>query len=128
MDIRQAHARWHAFQENVDALLQENPSARENHEADAHGEQRIDPLPAGEPDDRRTCYHRHRSEHVRPDLEIGPPDVEALFLVAGQKPHRNQVDHETDDGDQQHAAGLDLLRQRQALPGLVENVEGDGEQ
>lgn len=48
--------------------------------------------------------------------------------MAGQEPHRNQIDQQADDGNGEHAQRRNLLRLVQAHIGLVEDVEGNAEQ
>ncbi|KGQ02218.1 hypothetical protein BBAD15_g12573 [Beauveria bassiana D1-5] len=124
----QAHAGRHAFEQQVDAFAQQHPGAREHHESDGHGQRRIDPAPAGQPDDHGPRDDGDRTQHVGPDFEIGAFHVQAVVLGTGQQPHRHQIDHQPGDGHGQHAGGLDIRRRLETAPGFVQDVERHAQQ
>ncbi|KAG1258727.1 hypothetical protein G6F65_015484 [Rhizopus arrhizus] len=122
------HALGHAFQQHVDRLAHQHVGARQYPQADQHGQDRVDRLPAGPLDQQRAGDHRHRAQHVRPHFQVGALHVEALAAAGLQQAHRDQVDDEARGGDHQHAGGSDLLRLAETSHRLPQDVGGDHEQ
>ena len=48
----------------------------------AHGNQRIDPTPIGEPNDYGSGHDANRTEHVAPDFQVGAFHVKARLCAA----------------------------------------------
>jgi len=68
--------------------------AREDEQADADGDYRVDPVSRGQRDDAGADEHAHRSDGVGDDLEVGTAQVEALLRAGLEQPEADQVDQE----------------------------------
>lgn len=69
----------------IPRLAKQLPRPRQNPKADRHSDNRVDPGPAGEADDKCRSIHAKRAEHVAPNFEVGSFDVEAFVARRCQK-------------------------------------------
>ena len=89
LDCRNVEPPRDTLHEDPQAFAKQLPRPRQNPKADRHSDNRVDPGPAGEADDKCRDDYAKRAEHVAPNFEVGSFDVEAFVARRCQKAHRN---------------------------------------
>src|SRR3546814_6751311 len=91
----QGQAAWYAFQQNIRRVAQQNQCPRQHPQADADGDDRIDPGEAGETNGNGTADDTDRTQHVGPDFTIGASADEAPFFPRPEQAPGNQIDEQS---------------------------------
>uniref|UniRef100_A0A0N4Z8D5 Uncharacterized protein n=1 Tax=Parastrongyloides trichosuri TaxID=131310 RepID=A0A0N4Z8D5_PARTI len=112
----------HAFQQDMGGVLQEHPGARQHPQTDADRDHRINPGPARQHDEDGPADHPDGTQHVGPDLEIGPLHIQAGVRTGGQQPHRHQVHDQAQGSHDQHPDGADGFGREKAQNAFIEDV------
>lgn len=126
--LTQVDSFGHAFEKNVQTLIEQCPRARQNPETDEHAKNRIDWQPAREFNYQGRNDHRDGAKHVAPNFQVCPFDVEALITAGAQHAHAGNINHETDDRDDEHPATGDFGGLAETPVRFVKNVYRDEEE
>ena len=125
---RQIHVAGGVLEQDVERLAQDGPGVPEDEQADQDTDQRVEDVPAGEPNHHTRDDRSDGRKHVTHQVDEGRAQVKVMVTAFVDQPGGHGVDEEGEKADADENVRLHFGRRDEALVGFIENKDRDDHQ
>ena len=119
-------ARWYRAHRHRHAIAQQAPGAPNDKRADYQTGHSIEPIPAGEQDDKARNHDARRHGCIGCHMQVCPTNVEIALAARREQPSRNAIDENAGAGHHHHCDAGNRFGVQQSLNGFPANgAHGD---